>query len=84
MKTGKWTKTDPDLKPYFDLRAELYMADGLIRRTDIIIPPESLRDRIIQIAHKQGHLGISKTKELLCRKYWFPGMNSCIDTIVST
>ena len=84
MKTGKWTKTDPDLKPYFDLRAELYMADGLILRTDIIIPPESLRDRIIQIAHKQGHLGISKTKELLRRKYWFPGMNSCIDTIVST
>jgi len=47
MQTGKWAKTDPDLKPYFDLRAELYMADGLILRIDRIIPPESLRDRII-------------------------------------
>ena len=84
MKTGKWTKTDPDLKPYFDLRAELYMAEGLILRTNRIIPPESLRDRIIQIAHKQGHLGISKTKEMLRRKYWFPIMNSRIDTVVST
>ena len=62
MKTSKWTKTDPDLKPYFDLRAKLYMTGGLILRTDRIIPPESLRDRIIQIAHKQGHLGISKNK----------------------
>ena len=84
MKTGKWTKTDPDLKPYFDLGAELYMAEGLILRTDRIIPPESLRDRIIQIAHKQGHLGISTTKEMLRRKYWFPVMNSRLDTVVST
>ena len=28
IQTGKWTKADPDLKPYFDLRAELYMAEG--------------------------------------------------------
>ena len=68
MKTGKWTKTDPDLKPYLDLRADLYMAEGLILRTDRIIPPESLRARIIQIAHKKGHLGIRKTKEMLRRK----------------
>ena len=84
MQTDKWIKTDPDLKPYFDLRAELYMADGLILRIDRIIPPESLRDKIIQIAHKQGHLGISKTKEMLRRKYWFPAMNHRIDTVVST
>ena len=69
LQTGKWTKTDLDLKPYFDLRAELYMAEGLILRIDRIIPPKSLQDRIIEIAHKQGHLGISKTKEMLCQKY---------------
>lgn len=65
MQTDKWIKTDQNLKPYFDLRAELYMADGLILRIDRIIPSESLRDKIIQIAHRHGHLGISKTKEML-------------------
>jgi len=84
MQTGKWTTADPDLKPYFDLRAELYMAEGLILRIDRIIPPESLRDKIIQIAHKQGHLDISKTKEMIRQKYWFPAMNSYIDTVGST
>lgn len=84
MKTGKWSKTDPDLKPYLDLRADLYMAERLILRTDRIIPPETLRGRIIQIAHKEGHLGIRKTKEMLRQKYWFPGMNSRTDTILST
>ena len=84
IQTGKWTRADPDLKPYFDLRAELYMAEGLILRVDRIIPPESLKDKIIRIAHQQGHLGISKTKEMLCRKNWFATMNSRIETIVST
>lgn len=60
------------------------MAEGLILRIDRIIPPKSLRDGIIGIAHKQGHLGVSKTKEMLRRKYWFPAMNSRIDTVVST
>ena len=84
IQTGKWPKTDPDVKPYFALRAELYMAEGLILRLDRIIPPDSLRNKIIQIAHRQGHLGISKTKEMLRRKYWFPAMNSRIDNVVST
>ena len=74
--TGKW---DPALKPYYDLRRELYMAEGLILR----LPPESLRDKIITTAHTQGHLGNSKTKEMI-RKYWFPGMNQRIDNIIST
>lgn len=84
MQTDKWIKTDQNLKPYFNLRAELYMADGLILRIDRIIPSESLRDKIIQIAHRHGHLGISKTKEMLHRKYWLPAMNYRIDTVVST
>ena len=84
MQTDKCIKTDPDLKPYFDLRAELYMAEGLILRIDRIIPSESLRNKIIQIAHKQGHLGISKIKDMLRRKYWFPTMNHRIDIVVST
>ena len=84
MQTDKWIKADQNLKPYFKLRAELYMADGLILRIDRIIPPESLRDKIIQIAYKQGHLYISITKEMLHRKYWFRAMNYHIDTVVST
>ena len=82
--TGKWDQDDPALKPYYDLRGELYMAEGLILRLDKIIPPESLRDKIITTAHTQGHLGKSKTKEMIRRKYWFPGMNQRIDNIIST
>lgn len=40
--------------------------------------------KAITIAHKQGHPGITKTKELMRKKYWFPGMNRRIENIVST
>ena len=63
--TGKWDKTAPDLTPYYELRAEIYTADGVMLRNDRMIPLESLRDKIITTAHKQGHLGITKTKEMI-------------------
>ena len=30
LQTGKWDKSDPELAPYYELRAEIYMADGLM------------------------------------------------------
>ena len=82
LQTGKWDKSDHELAPYYELRAEIYMADGLLRN-DRIIPPETLRDKIITIAHRQGHLGKTKTKEMIRKKYWFPMMNQQIENIVS-
>ncbi|KAL9987542.1 hypothetical protein ACROYT_G001867 [Oculina patagonica] len=84
LETGKWDRNDPDLTPFFDLSAEMYVSGGVLLRLDRIIPPESLRDKISTVAHKQGHLGISKTKELIRRKYWFPNMNKRIEDIVSS
>ena len=41
-----------------------------------------MQKRIINIAHKQGHLGTSKTKEMIRNKYWSPLMNINIENIV--
>ena len=62
MHTGVSDKTDLILKPYIDVQEELYESKNIIFRLDKIIPPESLRTTIIRIAHKQRHLGLSKTK----------------------
>ena len=72
------------MKPYYEIRDEPFVADGVIMRMDRIVPPQSLRQRIIQSAHKQGHLGVSKTKEMIRRKYWFPGMNTRITDMVQS
>ena len=72
------------MKPYYEIREELFVADGVIMRMDRIVSSQSLRQRIIQSAHKQGHLGVSKTKEMIRRKYWFPGMNTRITDMVQS
>ena len=82
IRTGRWDKQDQTLKPYIDLQAELYESEEVILRLDKITPPVSLRTKIINIAHKQGHLGLSKTKEMIRHKYWWPRMNIEIETIV--
>ena len=90
--SGQWDKINTTLKPYIDVQAELYEIDDVILRLDRIIPPSSLREKIIRIAHKQGHLGLSKTKEMIRHKYWWPQMNiqienavkKCFDCQVST
>ena len=84
IETGNWEEAKQFLKPYYKIRDELFVADGVIMRMDRIVPPQSLRQRIIQSAHKQGHLGVSKTKEMIRRKYWFPGMNTRIIDMVQS
>ena len=66
--TGTWDKKDPILKPYTDVQAELYESENVILRLNKIIHPENLRAKIIRIAHKLGHLGLSKTKEMIRHK----------------
>ena len=68
IQMGVWNNTDPILKPHIDAQAELYELENIILRLDKIIPPENLRTKIIQIVHKQGHLGLSKTKEMIRHK----------------
>lgn len=52
--------------------------DGLMLNNDKICVPESLQQRIIDIAH-EGHLGIVKTKQLLRRHAWFPNIDEWVE-----
>ena len=82
IETGNWKEARQFLKPYYEVRDELFVTDSVIMQMDRIVPPQSLRQRIIQSAHKQGYFGVNKMKEMIRRKYWFPGMNTKIrDTV---
>ena len=47
-----------------------------------MVLPTKLQQKIIKTAHNLGHLGTTKTKQMLRAKYWFPGMNGMIDQMV--
>ena len=60
----------------------VYEAQGLIFRMERIVLPTKLQQKIIKTAHKLGHLGTTKKKQMIRAKYWFPGMNGMIDQMV--
>ena len=61
-------------RPYLPLRYELTTIGQVVLRGTRIVPPASLRSQILQLAH-EGHQGIVKTKERLCTKVWWPGID---------
>ena len=52
--------------------------DNVVLRNQKIVIPSSLQNRIIEIAH-DGHQGITKTKELLRTKVWFPRLEKLVE-----
>ena len=85
MKDDKWEhyKHRPEIKPFYQVRHELYQANGLILRNKQVVIPERLQRDTIRAAHSMGHFGMTKTKQMLRNKYWFPTLNSMVENIIS-
>ena len=81
---GDWKKhkRDQDLEPYLHVKQELSDVEGLIFREHRIVLPPALQRKVVKLGHILGHLGKTKTKQMLREKYWFPLMNSMIDTAI--
>ena len=81
---GDWEKhkRDKDLEPYLHVKQELSVAEGLIFSERRIVLPAALQRKVVKLGHGIGHLGKTKTKLMLREKYWFPLLNSMIDTAI--
>ena len=85
MKENDWDKhqSRPEIKPYYMIRHELSRAKGLILRDRQIVIPEELQRQVIVAAHSMGHFGMTKTKQMLRAKYWFPRLNGMVEDTIS-
>ena len=72
LQSGIWNKDLGRFRPH---RNEFSFSDGVPPRNDRIVIPQSLRQRILALAH-QGHEGIAKTKARLRAKVWWPTMST--------
>ena len=70
------------LMPYRYVFDELSTADGLVLRGSKLVVPESLRDKVVTLAH-EGHQGIVRTKQFLRATTWFLDMDKRIETEVA-
>ena len=86
VKSGCWYKAPPnvllsELSRYEHVKEQLTCTDTVLLKSDRLVVPSALQERIVDIAH-DGHLGIVKTKALLREKVWFPCMDKMVETKV--
>jgi transposase InsO family protein len=74
LRTDIWF---PELSKYERIKAELSIYEMVLRDTRIVVPP-CLRLRALSLAH-EGHLGVTKTKQQIRTKLWWPEMDSDVE-----
>ncbi|XP_049520592.1 retrovirus-related Pol polyprotein from transposon opus [Dermacentor silvarum] len=70
-----------NLTPYYEVRKELTVVDGILLRTERIVVPAKLTATFVKLAH-ESHPGIVKTKQRLREKYWWPGLDKHVETTI--
>ncbi len=68
---------------FYNVRSELSVADGILRRQDRIVVPQVVREEMLSRIH-EGHFGIEKCKRRSRDSVYWPGIISDIEKIVST
>lgn len=68
--------------PFHRLRDELSVAGGLLRCEQFVVPA-ALTGCLLEAAH-ESHPGISRTKQRLHEKYWWPGMDRQVEHLIQS
>ena len=69
------------VREYAQVFKELSCGRGVVLRGDKIVIPQSLRGKIVSLAH-EGHQGEVKTKQLIRASMWFPGIDRLVKAAV--
>ena len=76
------SSTPAELIPYFQVRSELSIAEGLIFKGDKIVIPYSLQKEMKERIH-MGHMGIERCKARARQLMYWPNINADITKMVS-
>jgi hypothetical protein len=72
-----------DLRPYWNVRDEISISDGLLFKLDKIIVPKSLQPAMLKLLH-DSHMGIEKTKARARQILFWPCMAKDIEFTVNS
>ena len=70
-----------DLKPYFIRRNELSVDQHCILWANRVVIPQKLRHMLLLDLH-EGHMGMARMKALARQHFWWPNLNTDIETAV--
>ena len=76
---GSHQRLPSGLEAYKNVSNELSCApDGILLRGRQIIIPASLRERVVDIAHR-GHQGVGQTKAMIRARVWYVGIDAHVE-----
>lgn len=75
--------SDLRLKRYHLCRTQLSYENGCVMRGHKVVIPENLRQTILKELHT-SHLGIVKTKAEARSRFWFPGIDEAVETMIGS
>ena len=82
-----WVSTkaelNSDLRPYWSYRDDLAVIDGVVMKGRLIIIPRSLKQQVLDQLHT-NHMGIEKTKLLMCESVYWADINTDIEKHIKT
>lgn len=73
------SKVPECIRPFWNIRNELSIVNDIVFRGERYVIPTSLQEKIICFAH-EGHQGITKCKSRIREMYWWPNLNSSVET----
>ena len=67
-----------NIQPYYSVRAELSVENGLLMRGCRLVIPLELRPKMLNKIH-EGHLGITKCRARARQSIWWPGVSLALE-----
>ena len=75
-------KVVSEARPYWKIRHDLFVEDGLVIKEDRVIVPPVLRAKVLKTLHA-AHQGIEKTRARARQVVYWPGLGNDIQTLVA-
>lgn len=79
---NKWSDFSPAESTYKAVRDRLTVEDGILCNGDLVVPPPSMRLRVIRSAHDDIHSGSLSTRNRVKLEAWWPGYCDDIEQYV--
>jgi len=83
--SGDWPdsidRLPTSLRPYWDVRGELTVADNVLLRGHRLVIPAGQHGRLLQLLH-DGHQGIVRCRQRAQESVWWPGLSSALGRLI--
>ena len=73
----------PDALPYWNIREELSVADGIVTKGTKVVIPKALRPKMLKKIH-EGHMGVVKSKQRAKDVLYWPNITSDIENMTKS